>query len=205
MTRLAWALAALLVSDPAVQCADAVRIAEVGVKGYYYVGSPTRIRVLVFRSDSDLAIIQLKLRLHTAIPGTEIETIDAFAEPVTLAPNEHRIVDVPVFIRPFCPPTQSQEIEVQETDDQGKLLSDDRRKLDSPLAENLMALLCSKAETCHAAQQTEKGKAIKFVTIEDPPERWWEYWPVKTVVLVRQVWEMTPAQREAVECYAIPA
>src|SRR5262249_39906945 len=104
-------------------------------------------------------------------------------------------------------------VEVQEADKGGNVLSEDAQALEPPLGEPLVAILCVQPSVCQKAQsqisfsgtaseQTGKGKTLKFVTIDDPPEQSWQYAPVKTVVLARPVEALTPAQRDALEDFA---
>jgi hypothetical protein len=205
MMRRACIAAIFLAVAPVAYCSDGARITEIGVKGYYYQDYPTRVEVMLLHPDPRPTTVELRVRVHS-FPALHIERVDTFAKRVMVTPNDRQIVDVPVLLQ-F---SDKATVQVQEIDADGNVLSEDIQSLEPPLAERLVAILCVQSGVCQQAQsqisfsgtaseQTDKGKTLKFVTIENPPEQAWEYSPVKAVVLARPVWEMTPAQRDALE------
>ena len=163
---------------------------------------------MLLHSDLPAATVQLRVRVHS-FPIAHIERIDTFTKGVVLSADDRRFVDVPVLLRY----SDKASLEVQETNAGGNILSEDAQALEPPLGETLVAVLCVQPSVCQKAQsqisfsgnaseQTGKGKALKFVTIEEPPEQSWQYLPAKTVVFARPVEELTPAQRDALEDFA---
>jgi hypothetical protein len=208
MTRCACIAALFLALAPTVHCSDGVRIVEIGVKGYYYQGSPVRLSVMLWRSGLQPTTVELRVHVHS-FPDPRIERVDTFARRVTLESNDYRTVGIPVLLQYSDKAT----VQVQEVDAEGRVLSEDVQPLEPPLGEKLVAILCDQPAVCQQAQsqisfsgieaeQTEKGKTLKFASIEKPPEQSWQYSPATTVVLARPVGEITPEEREALEGFA---
>jgi hypothetical protein len=206
MHRGSWIAVVLLAFAPAAFASDQIRIAEIGLKGYYQSAVPSRLRVAIIHPDSQPADVQLRVLVHTSFG---IERTDTFSTRLSLAPNDQRIVDIPVQLRYSLRAT----VEVQELDTNGRGITEDTQPLEIPLAdESLIAVLCSEPAVCQQIQsqisfsgdqpaQTGKGKFLRFVALNDPPDEFWGYYPARTVILARPLAEMSPARRRALELY----
>lgn len=205
MHRWAWIAAIVLAIAPAAFASDQIRIVEIGLKGYYYQGTPTRLRVAILHGDSQPAKIQIRVLVHN-FWGERVQRTDTFSTHLSLAPNEQRIVDIPVLLL-YSPRST---LEVQELDANGKGITEDTQPLESPLSGNLIAVLCSQPAVCEQiqsqisfsgsqAEQTGKGKVVRFAAVSDPPEEFWGYSPARTVILARPLAGMSLAQRQALE------
>jgi hypothetical protein len=208
MMRWAGIAAIVLAVAPAAYCSDTIRIAEIGAKGYYYQQLPARLRVVIFHSDPQPATVEIRVLIHS-FPDPRIERVDTFSKRITLAPNDQRLEEMPVLLR-FSPKAT---VQVQEVDARGGVLAEDTGPLEPPLQnEYLIAIVCAQPAVCQQAQsqisfsgtgpeQTGKGKVLRFVTMDDPPEQFWGYSPAQTAVLARPVAGMSANQREALEDY----
>ena len=206
MHRRLWIAAILFVFAPSVFASDQIHIVEIGLKGYYHPAVPSRVRVAILHSDPRPADVQLRILVHTSFG---VERTDTFSTRLSLAPNDQRIVDIPVQLRYSLRAT----VEVQELDANGRGITEDTQPLELPLTdESLIAVLCSQPTVCQQIQsqisfsgdesaQTAKGKILRFVTLNDPPDEFWGYYPARTLILARPVAEMSAAQRAALEAY----
>jgi len=190
---------------PAAFSSDVVKIVDVGLQGYYLDGNPAVVRVLLIHTDARSATIELRVHVHTEF-RPQVERIDTFTQIVTLAPNEQRVVDVPVVI----PGGGIQKVEVEEADGQGTVSAKDSAPLSGQSPYGLIALMCLEQRVCQVAQaeisfsgapqvQAAKGKQLKFVSLQYAPEEWLGYEPARTVVLAEPVAAMSPAQWKALE------
>ena len=207
MRRL-WVAALLFALAPAAYGSDQIRIVDIGLHGYYADDGPARLRVAVLHPDPRPADVQLRVLVHNPL-GRRVERVDTYFSRVALAPNDRRIIDLPVLLR-FTP---NATIEVQELDALGKGITEDTRPLEISLpAEFLIALVCSQPAACQQIQsqisfsgnetgQTYKGKVLRFATVDDPPEEFWGYSPARTVILARPLASLSPAQQAALEAY----
>jgi hypothetical protein len=208
MTRLPWIAAILLAVAPASHGADTVRIAEIGVKGYYSQDRPTRVEIILLHRSAEPIAVDLRIRAHS-FPVPRVERIDTFSQHLQLGSAEQRLISVPVLLQA----SQGASVEVDELDGRGQVLSHDAMFLEAPLQSHLIGILCAKADICQQVQsqisfsgtsfdQTEKGKYLKFVTIENPPGASWECSPVGTLIVARPPWQMEAQQRDALENFA---
>jgi hypothetical protein len=207
MHRWAWIAAIVLAVAPAAYPSDQIRIAEIGLQGYYYQGIPTRLSVLLLHADPQPAIVDLRIHVHTFIQG-RVDRVDTFSQPVTLASNDQRITEIPILLRY----TDRANIQVQEIDAHGNVLSEDTQPLEPPVPAYLIAILCAQPKVCQSAQsqitfsgtsaeQTGKNKLLQFATVLDPAAHFWGYSAANTVVLARPVAGMSTDQRQALEDY----
>jgi hypothetical protein len=208
MTRRAWIAAILLAVAPVSRGAEALRIAEIGVKGYYLANQPIPIHLVLLHGGAQPITVDLRIRAHS-IPAPHVERVDTFSKHVQLGPNEQRLLDMPVLLQS----SEGSSVEVNELDDRGHVLSHDAMFLEAPLQAHLIGILCAKPDICQQIQsqvsfsgssgaQTEKGKYLKFVIIEDLPDASWEYSPVGTLIVARPPWQMEAPQRDALENFA---
>jgi hypothetical protein len=208
MTRLRRIAAIFFLIAPLAYGADAVRIAEIGVKGYYLDDWPTAVKVIVIHDANQPLTVDLRIRIHS-FPAAHVERVDTFSKPLSLGPNEQRLVDIPVLPQ-F---SEGASVEVEEVDAHGKVLSRDATPLEAPLQAQLIATLCARPDVCQQIQsqisfsgsssgQTDKGKYLKFVSVENPPAESWIYSPVGTLIVARPPSQMEAAQSDAVENFA---
>jgi hypothetical protein len=207
MTRRAW-IAILLAVAPISRGAEAVRIAEIGVKGYYLENQPIPIHLVLLHGGAQPITVDLRIRAHS-FSAPHVERVDTFSKHVQLGPSEQRLVDMPVLLQS----SEGSSVEVDELDDRGQVLSHDAMFLEAPLQAHLIGILCAKPDICQQIQsqvsfsgsseaQTDKGKYLKFVTIENPLEASWQYSAVGTLIVARPPWQMTAPQRDALENFA---
>jgi hypothetical protein len=198
-------LAGALILAPAAFASDAVKIADVGLQGYYSAEGPTIVRVLVIHAGPGPATIELRVHVHSVM-RMKIERVDTFTKFVNLAANEQRMVDVPVVITPG----ERTKVEVEEADDRGQVLGKDSIPINEPVQGSLIAIVCAERQICQEAQsqiafsgespeQSAKGKQLKFVSVEYPLLDWLGYDPARTVVLAGPAAQMLPDQRMALE------
>jgi hypothetical protein len=216
MTRPVWIAAILLTFAPFSNASDTVRIAEIGVKGYYLEDRPTRIGIVLSRQSPQPIAVDLRIRVHS-YPAPHVERVDTFTQRLPLSSDdgqrltndELRLIYIPVLLQS----SQGASVEVDELDDRGQVLSHDATFLEAPLQAHLIGILCAKPDICQQIQsqvsfsgssgaQTDKGKYLKFVTIENPPEASWQYSAVGTLIVARPPWQMEPPQRDALENFA---
>jgi hypothetical protein len=184
--------------------AGTVQIREVGLQGYYATEpTPARVEVLLTNPEPKPQAIALRFRiidLSTEAPHPP----NQFSLSVNLGPGESRTVAVPVLI--FF--STQLALEVEARDAAGKLIGQDRRPLEPPLTEHLMAIVCAEQAVCQAAQseisfsgnaneQTLKGKSLKFVWVRQPPENWWAYSVAETIVAAAPLDEMSATRLSA--------
>ena len=208
MTRLLRVAAIFFVIARIAHAADAVRIADIGVKGYYFDNQLTAVRLEVIHDGSQPITVNFRVRFHS-FPVPRLERVDTFSKVLSLGPNEQRFVDIPVLPQ-F---SGGASVEVEELDAQAHILSRDATPLETPLQVPLIGILCAHPDICQqvqsqiffsgsAAAQDDKGKYLKFVTIENPPVESWIYSPVGTLVVARPPSQLEAAQRDAVENFA---
>ncbi len=173
---LVWAWCLLLLS-PSV-AASVVRIEEVGLQGYYSTEPTlTRVRVEVRNALAKPQSIELRFTVRDLVLPYyyELNQKDTFSQTVELGPAQQRELEVPLLIS-FA---QRPVLEVEERDAGGRVLANDRRVLDKPLSDELVAVVCAEQAVCQAAQnqinfsgtseeQTQKGKLFRFVTVREP-------------------------------------
>lgn len=203
--RRPFLFVALLALVPPQLDAGTVRIVDVGLRGYYAPGVPSRVRVLLLHPEPKSEGISLRVRVRS-YDEAQIEHVDTFTESVMFRPGEQRIVDVPVLISPLAHPS----LEVEELDARGVVLARDAAPLEPPLDGNLIAILCVDDGVCRDAQtqisfsgspdeRTAKGKALKFVALKDAPAEWWGFLPASTVILAAPLAGLARFQRQALE------
>jgi|SRR5580704_3783765 hypothetical protein len=208
MTRFVWIAAILLIFAPFSFGSDTVRIAEIGVKGYYLQDRPARVGIILLHPSAESIAVDLRIRVHS-FPVPHVERIDTFSQHLQLGSDKQRLISVPVLLQA----SQGASVEVDELDGSRQVLSHDAMFLEAPLQSHLIGILCAKPDICQQVQsqvsfsgtswdQTEKGKYLKFVTIENLPEASWEYSPVRTLIVARPPWQMEAPQRDALENFA---
>jgi hypothetical protein len=201
------ALFVLLVAlAPAGLSANTVQIQEVGLQGYYLnQPTPTRVEVLLTNPASRPQTLSLRFRIVDLAPEIG-HPENQFSISVNLGPSEQRIVTVPLLIFAARRPA----IEIEARDDSGKLVGTDKRSLEQALIGHLIAVVCVAQDVCKTvqseisfsgstAEQTQKGKLLKFVWVRQPPVDWWSYSAAKTIVVAAPLKQLSEAQRIAIE------
>ena len=188
--------------------ATTAQIRQVGLQGYYAVEpSPTSVEVFLTNSESRPQIITLRFRIIDLVPRIGRPT-NEFSLSVDLGPSEQRTIAVPLLIFAGNEPV----LEFEARDASGELVAQDRRSLEYPLTENLLAIVCVERDICQAVQaeisfsgdtadQTQKGKSLKFVPVSHPSANWWAYSAAKSVVVAAPMRQLSAEQRSALEYY----
>jgi hypothetical protein len=209
--------ACLLLVLPSSAAEKNVLIEEVGLEGYV-ANEPTpsrvRLRLVNPRPKPEKLQLQVQIRGQAYQGGGEEssklpERQDSFSLAVTLGAHEERRLDVPVlFFLSSVYPT----VEVQALDTDGRLFGRDQVQPKSAWAEHLVGIICAESSVCQSVQtqisfsgtpeeQSTKSRRMKFAGVREPPETWWTYAVIDTLIVAAPLGRWGGEQRDAVEGY----
>jgi len=201
-------LALVLLTASAASAADvAVRIAEVGLRGYPAT-QVTRVRLLAGNPNAAPQQVDLHIRLWSELKGDKAIPISTFRYPVTFAAFEKKELDLPLVFGRFG----TMALTVDVVDGSGKVTRADARKIEYSAAV-LIAIYCgADQQACNAAQsqityagsaqeQTERGSTHKYVSLSELERHWWSYLPAAFVVLAAPLTDVPAEHRLALEEY----
>jgi len=201
---LLFLLALVFTSNPS--CAQSASIGDVGIQGFFSIGSaPTRVRVQLSNPGPQPVI--LNITVSVSEKDAHLGRIDRFASSVSLQANESRTIDLPI---PLFAGRPVLALDVSTSDGRG--IAHQTQILQRPEANALVLLLCAEEKTCNEIvgtinasgndeQKTRKTKAYTFLVLKDIPEEWWIYGPAHSVILARPASGLSARQREALEGY----
>jgi hypothetical protein len=208
---LAALLSALFLLASPLPGRPSVRIREVGLGGYYAVGSePTRVTVELTNPSPHAEMVELRLKIIARPPYDRIyRNVDSFTKTIKMNASEQRTWDIPVVFSTY----QSGLVTAELHDAGGQLIGADQKVPESPATENLVAIVCSDDAICKEAQtemtfsgnqasQAAKAKGLKFVVVRDAPPIWWAYSAAGAVVVTGPTERLDPDQQQALELYA---
>jgi hypothetical protein len=199
---------ALLLAVPFGLAAQTARVLDVGIHGYYRMGSPTRVRVEAVNPQPTPVTIQLEFRFHQKTdPPNQPDRVDTFTQSLTLAPAETRVIDVPVLIA-----VNGEAILEFDARDGLNRVAHESRSLGYPNFETLVVILCKDDKICRQTEETlsfggtadeRAGKLRKFtfLPVTEPPSEWWAYSDVNSIVLATKPSLLTHDQQLALESY----
>jgi len=205
----------VLLLVPAGLAAGTVQIEDVGLRGYYaQAPHPTRIRLQVTNTRAQPQTLTLHLKIVARV-NERLDRTDTFSQEISCDAGETRFVDVPVLISWWAIGYSIAEdlfLVVDLRDAAGQLVGRARRKLDYPVYDAVVAIVCDQEKLCQDVQsritfsgtpeeQAQKGREMRFVAVREPPAMWWAYSAAHTVVLARRADGLTPAERDALEEY----
>jgi hypothetical protein len=189
-TGFVFVLAASLIAD------SDLRIADVGLHGYY--GTTSAVRLIVRNPSSQPQPIHLQVAVGSQYDVTSTVTTD-----VRLNGGEQRELELPVLM-PAGKTTVTADALAA-----GAVFGHDTYE---PLwrGTNLIALMCANEKVCKTAQsqiqfsgtieeRADKNRQTAFEVVDDPRNHWWAYSGSSVVVLAMPMAELARAQRDALE------
>jgi hypothetical protein len=195
---------------PSARCADpvSVKILQLGLEGTLSRnGEPAWIQIQASNTTSesltfDLTTFEANLDAG-ASPISEICTI-----PLTLMPDETRVLDVPLHIVPL----EHAVISAQALDSHGFPIGRTGRRVGQKSDGYVIALLCSTPDLCRSIQQsilltgspeeqTHKSQSLRLLQLSEAPRVEWAYAPANSIILAAPASNFSAPQREALELY----
>lgn len=195
---------------PATRGAHAVSltIRRFGLEGIYDPrGEPTWVRIEVRNTTSGslsfhLRVAEVDLQ-NGALPVTEVSIL-----PVTLAPGEARLADLPVRVFP----REHAVIYAEARNSNVAPLGRAAVRVGSQTEGQVVAMLCAMPEVCReirqsillsgsADEQSRKSQTLRLIQLSEAPPVGWAYAPASTVVLATPVAVLSQEQRDALEIF----
>jgi hypothetical protein len=200
-------LAAIL--PVAARAQDNVRILEVGLQGHYATAVPTPVRVHI------PAVAQPQTVHLTFLVNSNFNDqaqgwlrTDRFEKQVTMIAGQPSEMELPILL----PNLGGCELQVVETDSQGKAIGGDKVKLPFFGKDIEVAIYCRDNSQCLEAQaqitpsgtNTEDANlrnSLGFVLLKELRKDWLAYRAVDAVVVAGSIGDMPPDQGKALEYY----
>ena len=183
----------------ALNCAAEVHIREVGLQGYVGRSGPQRLRVEM--SNPSPRPETYVLRVTESYLRAQNYHAD---HQIGLNAGETRTFDVPVLIG------SRNNLKVEQVNAGGLTVSSDEKDI-SPETSGLIAVVCAATAVCKAVanavrsgrsveEQNAKERELKIVSVTKPPQSWFAYEQVRTIVVAGQIEDASA--RDAIEDFA---
>jgi hypothetical protein len=195
MRRVLWCSGFVLVFGASLIADSNLRIADVGLHGYF--GAASAVRVIVRNPSSQAQTIHLQVAASNENGITNTVTTE-----VTLSGGEQRELELPILMGGKTAITTDATTggAVFGHDSYAGLLRQT----------NLIVLMCASDSICKTAQtliqfsgtigeRADKNRQVTFEMVNNPRDHWWAYSASKAIVLAMPTAEFTPAQRDALE------
>jgi hypothetical protein len=196
MRRVLWCSGFVLVIAASLIADSNLRIADVGLHGYF--ASTSAVRVIVRNPSSQTQTIHL----HVAASNENGITNTVTTE-VTLSGGEQRELELPILM-----PGGKTAITADATTADAVFGQDTYAGLLRQT--NLIVLMCASDSVCKTAQsqiqfsgtieeRADKNRQATFEMVNNSRDHWWAYSASRAIVLAMPTAEFTPAQRDALE------
>jgi hypothetical protein len=196
MRRIILCAGFLLVVAASLIADSNLRIADVGLHGYF--GPTSAVRLIVRNPSSQAHTIHLRV----AASGQDYVT-NAVTSDLSLSGGEQREVELPILMQAGKMTVTADAMIADSIFGHDKYEGSRRQT-------NLIVLMCASDSICKAAQsqiqfsgtieeRADKNRQIVFETINDPRDHWWAYFSARAIVLAMPAAEFTPGQRGALE------
>ena len=196
MRRVLLCAGFVLALSASLRADSNLRIADIGLHGYY--GTPTAIRLSVRNPSSQSQAIHLRVDV-----SGQWEATNSISADVLLSGGEQREVELPIVM-----PAGKSDI-TADASAAGTAFGHDEYE-GSLRQTNLILLMCATENLCKTAQsqiqfsgsieeRVDKNRQVAFEILRDPRDHWWAYSAARAIVLATPMAEFTSAQREALE------
>jgi hypothetical protein len=204
----------LLLASAAPICrasdAIAVKIEQVGLEGVYKQNSGAVWIKASLRNTTPQPLSFSAFIAEVSLDAGSLPMTETFLLPMTLAPSEERVVDVPLPIY-FAPHAV---IYVEARDARGWPLGRTGRRVLQGTDGQIIGMICSTPELCSNIrktillsgspdEQTHKSQALRLAQLLNPPSDDWAYSGAYMVILAAPVARFSERQREALHLFLL--
>jgi hypothetical protein len=187
---------ACLILFAALSAAAEVHIREVGLQGYVVRSGPQQLRVEVSNPSAEPQSFALSVSQKYA--GRERSHLDYQLD---LQGHESRLLALPLLF------VSDAKLTVEQVNSTGTVISKDEAEL-STTGSELVAVVCAAQAICSAVsdavrsastveEQNVKERNLKIVLLTQPPQNWFAYAPVRTLIVAGPL--EGQAERDAIE------
>ncbi|HEX4486344.1 MAG TPA: hypothetical protein VH088_08775 [Terriglobales bacterium] len=210
--KTVWFCCLFILLAPAAFADGVVEITEVGLKGYYApsVTLPVRARIAVPEGVSHVDLQYSVTNGSIDAPGNPLRT-DRFSMSVSVTPGQLAEVDSPLV----SSSGNDLKIDLTAVAQGGRVLGNSRvapEAINGIADQTFLVMLCGERKLCDSIQSqisfsgtedetSEKNRNYKFLALDHPRNRWWEYSIASMLIIADPVARWSAEEQEAAEFF----